>query len=206
MWKSNPRTSLEKSGSWKHFRTMDNTINFNLREKEDLGERLIQHLKFSLDSDSYWSRYLESVHSSELKSLTSSIHLAIFGEPFLQFLLDGKKTIESRFSINKCAPFNKVAKGDLLLIKKSGGPIVAICTVKERWYYKLNKHSWDEIRQYQDALCANDPSFWEERQDASFATLIMIGNMKKINPIEFEKRDRRGWVVISDRTNQYSLL
>ncbi|HTH55702.1 MAG TPA: ASCH domain-containing protein, partial [Cyclobacteriaceae bacterium] len=140
---------------------MDNSVSFNLSEKEDLGERLVQYLKYSLDADSYWSKYLDRIHSAELKSLTSSIHLAIFVEPFLQFLLDGKKTIESRFSINRCPPFNKVAKGDLLLIKKSGGPIVAICTVKERWYYRLDQNSWEEIRQYQEALCATDPSFWE---------------------------------------------
>jgi hypothetical protein len=185
---------------------MDDKIYFNLHEKENLGERLVDFLKFSLDSDSYWSKYLSNLSNPELKSLTSSIHLAIFVEPFLQFLLDGKKTIESRFSINRCAPFDKVSKGDLLLIKKSGGPIVAICTVKDRWYYRLNPNSWNEIRQYQEALCATDPGFWEERQDASFATLIQIANITKIFPIDFEKKDRRGWVVISDKTNQYSLL
>lgn len=185
---------------------MDEKIYFNLHEKENLGERLVEFLKFSLNSDSYWNKYLSSLANPELKSLTSSIHLAIFVEPFLQFLLDGKKTIESRFSINRCAPFDKVERGDLLLIKKSGGPIVAICTVKDRWYYRLNPNSWNEIKQYQEALCATDPNFWEEKQDASFATLIQIANITKISPIDFEKKDRRGWVVISDKTNQYSLL
>ena len=206
MWKSNIQRSFEYMRLRKQFRSMDGKAYFNLHEKENLGEKMVEFLKFSLDSDSYWARYLSGLANPEVKSLTSSIHLAIFVEPFLQFLLDGKKTIESRFSINNCAPFNKVAKGDLLLIKKSGGPIVAICTVKDRWYYRLNPNSWSEIRQYQEALCIHDPSFWEEKQDASFATLIQIANITKISPIDFEKKDRRGWVVIADKTNQYSLL
>jgi hypothetical protein len=44
------------------------------------------------------------------------------------------------------------------------------------------------------------------RKDASFATLIKIDNLRKISPLEFDKKDRRGWVVITENTAQYSLL
>lgn len=35
-----------------------------------------------------------------------NLHLGIFTEPRLTYMLEGKKTIESRFSKNKILPFN----------------------------------------------------------------------------------------------------
>ncbi len=34
-------------------------------------------------------------------------------------MLEGKKTIESRFSKNKIAPYEKIAKDDIVLVRKS---------------------------------------------------------------------------------------
>lgn len=181
------------------------TIHFNPRSIGNLDSDLIQYLKSEVNEDPFWGKYLADISAREVRN-TAKIHLAIFVEPFLQYLLDGKKTIESRFSINRCPPFNSVSKGDILMIKKSGGPVLAICTIKERWYYRLNAESWDEIKQYQDALCAHDPEFWADRADAGFATLILVDRIKQINPVEFNKKDRRGWVVLSTNTEQYTLL
>ena len=61
------------------------------------------------------------------------VHLGVFVEPYLTFLLQGKKTIESRFSINKHAPFEQVQDGDILVLKKSSGPVCANCRVAHVW-------------------------------------------------------------------------
>ena len=66
------------------------------------------------------------------------VHLAIFVEPYLELVLAGKKTIESRFSANRCPPYNAVKKGDLLLLKRSGGPVVGVATVGQVWSYDLD--------------------------------------------------------------------
>lgn len=55
--------------------------------------------------------------------LSTGIHLAIMIEPFLGYILNGKKTIESRFSKNLIAPHRRIVPGDLVLLK--AGPIVA---------------------------------------------------------------------------------
>src|SRR5271169_6453922 len=68
-----------------------------------------------------------------------AIHLAVFIEPFLGYVLDGTKTVESRFSINRCAPFGKVSQGDVLLLKRAGGPVVGITRVLAVWSYHLDK-------------------------------------------------------------------
>ena len=73
-----------------------------------------------------WQDTLRLNSSSE-----HAIHLAVFIEPTLQFVLDGKKKVESRFSLNRCAPYKAVDEGDLILIKRSGGPIVAVAEVSE---------------------------------------------------------------------------
>lgn len=142
---------------------------------------------------------------NQLKKVDFNIHLAIFREPFLEYILEGKKTIETRFSMNRCAPYKKVKAGDLIFLKKSGGPVVGICRVNTTWDYILTPESWKEIKvEYAKAICAENPEFWEKRKSANFATLIMIDSVKEIEPIDYKKRDRRGWVVLSEIRNQLS--
>ena len=47
----------------------------------------------------------------------SNLHLGIFTEPYLTYMLNGEKTIESRFSKNKIAPYNKIDKSDIVIVK-----------------------------------------------------------------------------------------
>src|SRR6202035_5734171 len=63
------------------------------------------------------------------ETLDNNIHLAVFVEPYLTFVLEGKKTIDSRFSVNRHAPFEQVKNGDLLILKQSSGPICGVCSV-----------------------------------------------------------------------------
>ena len=154
--------------------------------------------------DSFWNEYLDQFILQE--ETPHSIHLAIFVEPYLQFILEGLKTVESRFSIRRCAPYNCVDRGDMILLKRAGGPIVGLCHVASAWFYKLEKNSWREIKQtYAAELCAQDPEFWRERQGASYATLMRIGRVLPIEPIVIEKRDRRGWVVLHSTSRQLEL-
>jgi hypothetical protein len=127
------------------------------------------------------------------------IHLAVFIEPFLSYVLDGSKTVESRFSINRCAPFGKVNQGDVILLKRAGGPVVGIARVQTVWSYHLEKSSWIAIRkQFAEALHAQDPEFWEQRRAASYATLMSLDRVQTFKPLEWKKRDRRGWIVFQN--------
>jgi len=44
-----------------------------------------------------------------------SWHLAILRQPFLNLILDGAKTVESRFSQKRISLFRKVEKGEVKL-------------------------------------------------------------------------------------------
>lgn len=127
----------------------------------------------------------------------AGIHLAVFVEPFLRFVIEGRKTIESRFSLRRGAPFKQVDVGDLLLLKKSGGPIIGSCRVAETWFYVLEPSSWTHIRtEFAQAICAEHPTFWSQRAEAKYVTLLRIEDVRTFAPISFPKKDRRGWVVL----------
>ncbi|KKM99034.1 hypothetical protein LCGC14_1151950 [marine sediment metagenome] len=131
------------------------------------------------------------------QKLRVGVHLAIFIEPYLQYIIEGKKTIESRFSVNHIAPFKKIFQGDLILLKKSGGFIVGFCLVNEVWFYHLNPSIWNKIRNsFESELCIKDPQFWESKQHALYATLIKLGEFNAFSPIKFQKKDRRGWIIL----------
>ena len=109
------------------------------------------------------------------------MHLAILREPFLQFILDGKKTIESRFYKNRCAPYNQINEGDVILLKKTSGPVVGLCKVTKAWFYEMDSLSWKEIKdRYGIPLCAQSKDFWQERKHALFATLMKIDDIKRL--------------------------
>lgn len=128
-------------------------------------------------------------------------HVAIFAPPFLDLLLNGSKTIESRFSKVRCAPFGTVAPGDVVLIKRSGGPVVGEFTIRrvEQWADPGADDRAAIAAEYGPALAAGaDPLFWERRAGCRYITLIWVTKLAVYDrPVPFAKRDRRGWVVLA---------
>lgn len=149
----------------------------------------------ALRSDPEWSHAVRSL--ADKSASAPSVHLAVFVEPFLGYILSGHKTVESRFSTVRFPPYGRVSRGDFVLLKESGGPVVGIAEVGAAWFYKLNAESWRTIRRdFAAALCAEDPEFWKSREKAEFATLMYVTRTKRFRPIAWPKRDRRGWVIV----------
>lgn len=155
---------------------------------------LKNNLQYAVKGDSFWEPCLNSI----LEGLAPfGLHIAILVEPYLKYILDGKKTVESRFSERRIAPYGSVQREDVILLKRSSGPIVGLCQVADIWYYQLNPKSWQEIRNdFSRMLCAQDPAFWRQRESAEFATLMRLRNVIEITPIKYPKSDRRGWIVL----------
>lgn len=153
--------------------------------------------------DPFWGIYLRSIFSTQPKY---NLHLAIFIEPYLQLILDGKKTIESRFSTHQCSPFKCVNNGDVILLKRSGGPIVGISSVTNTWFYNLTPETFHFIMErFGEMLCVNDSLFWKNKKESSYASLIELSNVKSITPIDCKKKDRRGWVTLNSNPQQLTL-
>jgi len=164
-------------------------------------------LRTRFSHDSFWSHRLAQVANKKTKPEGIRIHVAVFVEPYLGYLLDGTKTVESRFSINRCAPFGQAQEGDLILVKRSGGGVVAVCEIASKWYYELDRSAWAVIKErFAAPLAIRDPSFWEARKDACYASLFKVRHLRAIDPLPFEKRDRRGWVVLRSDSGQRLLF
>ena len=136
----------------------------------------------------------------------SSLHLAVFVEPYLSLLMAGIKTMESRFSQNQVAPFNSIWPGDLVLFKRTGGEIVGIGHVGKVEYVQRGDSTWRSLRsRYEKELCVTDDSFWEHVSEGWFASLIWFDRIKQLPAMECDKQDRRGWVIIKQATDQLAL-
>lgn len=149
-----------------------------------------------VDGHHFWLTYL-----SDATRPTSriGIHLAIFAEPFLSMVLSGEKTIESRFSRNRCAPYGEIGDGDIILLKAVSGPIRGLALARRIWCYDLGIEPIDRIRHRFGVGIRGDDEFWVSRADALYATLIELDAPASIAPVSCNKRDRRGWVSLRSR-------
>lgn len=130
------------------------------------------------------------------KIKNKKIHLGIFSEPYLTYMLEGKKTIESRFSKNKILPYNQITKDDIIIIKKSSGNIVGYFTIKEVLFFDLNEISIDEIKEkYNNQLCVDD-EFWFNKRKSNYATLIIIDKLFKLKPFHINKKGMQTWIIL----------
>lgn len=165
--------------------------------------KLIDHIFEEIKKDSEWQKTSERI----LIDPTIGVHLAIFNEPFLALIYKGEKKIESRFSINQVAPFNKVSKGDVIILKSSGGPVTGIFLAGNvNFFSNLTKAKIKEIEKlYSRKICAHyDSNFWVNRALTKFVTLIEVDKIKALTPFRIEKKDRTAWSIL--RQSQNNLL
>lgn len=164
-------------------------------------DHLVGKLRAALGHSPFWAKKLAPIAASEF-----TLHLAVLREPYLRFILEGRKTIETRFAKRPCPPFERVGKGDVILLKRSPGSVVGVCVVEAVWFYRLTSASLALIKsKFGPAICAASSDFWVEREESTVATLMLIGHVAQVAPFRVKKRDRRGWVVIN-RVEQRSLL
>lgn len=135
-------------------------------------------------------------------------HLAIFIPPFLELILEGKKTVEGRFSKVRCAPFGAVEEGDMVLMKESGGLVIGSFVVaKVESFENLTQEKLKELEtRYSESLCSSaDPQYWQRRRASRYATLMRVAESTHFErPFPFPKKDRQGWVVLAEPVNTTS--
>jgi len=132
------------------------------------------------------------------------VHVAVMREPWLKLVLDGQKTIESRFSRTPVAPHGVVQAGDLVLFKRPAGPLCGTGKISGVEFHELRDGTAEELRaRHSRDLCADD-AFWLERSNARYVTLMMLTQVREIPEIYVNKRDRRGWVVLDEGPHVYA--
>jgi len=137
------------------------------------------------------------------------LHLAIFSPGFIEKIFSGRKTMESRFSVIRCLPYKGIEKGDLIFMKRSGGPILGYFLAGTVHFYKdLTPQKLERIvKKYWYELALSE-SFWESKKNSKYLTLI---KMKKPTPfrlpVTVKKSSLHGWIALGGESkSQISLF
>jgi len=132
-------------------------------------------------------------------------HLAIFSADAVKQILAGNKTIETRFSQKKIAPFGVVSRGDWVYIKPPGKDVIGRFKVKKVISIEgLDNSDLEEVQSKYGSLVSLgeqtlDSKFFASHLGAVYGTIIFIGSTEQFitSPIKIVKSDLRGWVVLN---------
>jgi ASC-1-like (ASCH) protein len=155
-------------------------------------------LMAAVSGNEFWEMYLQSV----LLSKAARLHLAVLVEPYLSYIMEGSKTVESRFARTRGAPYRRVNAGDIVLLKRQSGGVEGLCCVADAWFYELESSSWKEILEKFGSAMRVSSQFLDSRNNAMYATLIRITEVLPLPSLRTQKRDRRGWVVLRDTLSE----
>lgn len=126
-------------------------------------------------------------------------HIAIMRQPFYNMVLNGEKTIESRWSMHKIAPYNKVKIGDEILLKQTGKDATLKAIVKDVKFYELTPVIAEQIKiDYGKEIGIDKFENWQTILHKKFCTLIWLDELKKISPIKVPKSNGAGWILIKE--------
>lgn len=126
-------------------------------------------------------------------------HLAVFSGDLAQKILSGEKSIESRFSKAKIAPFGVISSQDLVYIKPSGKDIIGQFRVKKVIFFDgLTKEDFAQIKKDYGKAIAADENYWKEKENCKYGSIIFIGECDPFltPPVKANKKDQRGWVLL----------
>lgn len=163
-----------------------------MKWKDKAIRQVLKQLKNSPQHKELYGQVLSPDHNRK-------IHLAVFVEPFMTLLLDGTKSMESRFSSKRTVPYGKVSKGDIILVKKSGGAVTGLFVAGNVIYdSNLTSRKLQHVeKKYGKEICSNmDPEFWQSRSYSRYMTLIEVSKPIKLLPFRIDKSDRTAWSIL----------
>jgi len=132
----------------------------------------------------------------------ANYHLAILKKPYLDAILAGRKTIESRFSRTKRYAFGRVLPGDKIFLKESSGPVCAVATVAAvENFADLTPDKIATLKQRYNLYIVGSDEYWHSKTDCRFGFLVWLKDVEQIEPVRIYKRDWRGWVALTEKEN-----
>lgn len=119
-------------------------------------------------------------------------------------ILDGQKTIETRFSKHNIAPYGTVSVGDIVYLKPPGDEVMGQFVAKKVMYFEgmepedIQKifEDWGEQIGINPKL--EDDEYFQQKKDSKFGTLIWVTQSERFitSPVKIKKSDQRGWLVL----------
>ncbi|MCT4575555.1 MAG: hypothetical protein N4A43_04835 [Alphaproteobacteria bacterium] len=127
-------------------------------------------------------------------------HIAIMNKKWklIDKILSGEKKIESRWYVNKIAPWGRIDNGDVIYFKDSGCPITAKAEVEKVLYFaRENTDLFANIQEYNanlilqkygKGICIQEiEGFDKYANSKNYCILIFLKNPKRIEPFNIDK-------------------
>jgi ASC-1-like (ASCH) protein len=134
-------------------------------------------------------------------------HLAIMKKSWnlTQKILDGKKTIESRWYVTRRAPYDRIKAGDIVYFKDSGGPVSVSAQVSDvKQFSDLTPSKVRGILEEfadQDGIEKEKIGYFSDMfKDKKYCMLIFLKNPKSTKPFEIDKKGygiMSAWICIN---------
>jgi ASC-1-like (ASCH) protein len=121
-------------------------------------------------------------------------HVAIMRKSWrlTEKILAGTKKIESRWYLNKSAPWGKIAAGDRVFFKDSGDPVTVQADVEKVLAFDgltpaKVKELLDKYGGVDGIETVDAENFYARFKDKNYCLLIFLKNPKAIEPFEIDK-------------------
>ncbi|MBW3004549.1 ASCH domain-containing protein [Candidatus Woesearchaeota archaeon] len=131
-------------------------------------------------------------------------HLAILSKKWklLDLILNGQKTIESRWYQTRRTPWDNIKKGDTIFLKNSGEPVTAKAEVSKVLQFDLKQTTPEQILKiYGKRICINSSKGLENK---NYCILIFLKNPKRIPPFNINKSgygNMSAWITVPNINN-----
>lgn len=134
-------------------------------------------------------------------------HIAIMNNrlALINDILSGKKTIESRWYKAKRAPWGRIAKGERVYFKKSGGAVEAVAEVERVEQYQLNEEVIKKIiNDYggEGMINLRNKNHHDEFYKAkNYCVLVFLKNPIRIKSFNVDKKgfgNACAWMSVDD--------
>jgi len=133
---------------------------------------------------------------------------ASFGDHILADIIAGRKTIESRWYVNKIAPWDRISQGDTVYFKESGCHVTARAHIsKVLQYTNLTPETVAEIiTKYGKHIAPNLPEeeffVWaQNHSNKNYCILVFLEKVARVSPFDIDKKgfgSACAWLVVDD--------
>ena len=131
-------------------------------------------------------------------------HVAILSKKgnLLRKIIDGKKTVESRWYRFKRVPWGSISKGDVVFFKESGNPVSVKAEVDDVIFYSdLDDAKIRWILEEYGCNLGVDISYFENVRGKRYCILIFLKDVARIRPFEIDKSGfgvMSAWICVDD--------
>ncbi|QDU34071.1 hypothetical protein KS4_21330 [Poriferisphaera corsica] len=134
---------------------------------------------------------------------TNKSHIAILKKKYIDLILTGVKSVESRITKSACAPFNQIDVGDTIFLKISSGPFVAKThAIQIEQHQNLNPDQIMQLYHRLDADVCGGIDYWQSKTPCQFATFIWLSDLIPITTGPDYPKSMKAWHVLHGSTHQ----